>query len=212
MPPSLSLRRALRARRRALTKNSQRQHAHRVATRILRLPGIRRARRIALYVAADGELDPTPIRDGLSRAGVTWYLPAITSVAPPRLAFYADRAPNARRINRFGIPEPDHRQLAPIKLSALDLVLLPLVGFDRHCQRIGMGLGFYDRCFGDIRSRLHWSRRPRLIGLAHECQRLEQIDSNHWDVVLDAVITEANIYHRDSHISEMALSSASLRP
>lgn len=192
--PNASLRRALRAKRRALGSSDQRQHARRVAARILTLPGIARARRIALYVAADGELDPTPIRERLARAGMHWYLPVIVSLSPPRLVFHADRGPEHRRPNAFGIPEPTHRSRGPVKLATLDLVLLPLVGFDARCQRIGMGLGFYDRCFGDIRSRLRWPRRPRLIGLAHECQRLESIAANPWDVALDAVITEARLY------------------
>jgi 5-formyltetrahydrofolate cyclo-ligase len=194
IPSVASLRRELRARRRSLSPSTQRQHAQRVAARILSLPGIARARRIALYVAADGELDPTPIRKRLARAGLHWYLPVITSCSPPRLAFHADRTPRRRRPNAFGIPEPPHRRQAAVKLLALDVVLLPLVGFDAHCQRIGMGLGFYDRRFGDIRSRAHWHRRPRLIGLAHECQRLESVHAKPWDVALDAVITEAGLY------------------
>lgn len=197
LSPSALLRRELRVKRRALSKASQRHHAQHVAARIQRLPGIQRAKRIAIYIAADGELDPAPIRAKLSHAGLSWYLPVIISRFPPRLAFYADKAPQRRVTNAFDIPEPEHHQQGPIKLLALDLVLLPLVGFDASCQRIGMGLGFYDRCFGHIRSRKHWSSRPRLIGLAHECQRLAQIDANPWDIPLDAIITESNIYRRD---------------
>ena len=199
--PNLSarpaLRRKLRTKRRDLSQSIQRQHAHQVAARILRLPGIARARCIALYVPTDGELDPAPIRARLARASTTWYLPVITSLAPPRLAFYPDQSAHRRRRNRFGIPEPDPSRQAPIKISSLDLVFLPLVGFDPDCQRLGMGLGFYDRCFGAIRARAHWYRRPRLIGLAHECQRVERIETNPWDVALDAVVTEQRLYLYD---------------
>jgi 5-formyltetrahydrofolate cyclo-ligase len=70
-----------------------------------------------------------------------------------------------------------------------------LVGFDRACHRLGMGAGFYDRSLAFLQQRRHW-RRPRLIGLAHECQRVEALAPKPWDIPLDAVITEAAIYRR----------------
>jgi 5-formyltetrahydrofolate cyclo-ligase len=58
-----------------------------------------------------------------------------------------------------------------------------------------MGGGFYDRTLAYLRIRRHW-RRPRLIGLAHECQRVEAIDTGPWDVPLDGVATEEGIWER----------------
>jgi 5-formyltetrahydrofolate cyclo-ligase len=58
-----------------------------------------------------------------------------------------------------------------------------------------MGGGFYDRTLGYLRQRRQW-RRPRLIGLAHECQRLPRLDPRPWDIPLDAVATELRIYRR----------------
>jgi 5-formyltetrahydrofolate cyclo-ligase len=188
------LRRAARCQRRQLNPLTQKAHARRVMRHLLRQPGLRQARRIALYVAADGELDPAPIRKRLEHSGRHWFLPVIESLSPPTLAFYPDRDPRRRRANRFGIPEPDRRRAAAIQPATLDLILLPLVGFDTRCQRIGMGLGFYDRCLATLSLRPHWRRRPRLIGLAHECQRLEQIPANSWDLPLDAIVTERR-YH-----------------
>lgn len=93
--------------------------------------------------------------------------------------------------NRFGIPEPVRRRL--IKPCALDLVLTPLVAFDCNGHRVGMGGGYYDRSFAFLRRRHHW-RKPRLLGLAYELQKLARIIPNDWDVPLDAVATEARIY------------------
>ena len=73
--------------------------------------------------------------------------------------------------------------------------MVPLVGFDSHGRRIGMGGGFYDR---SLKHRLRTSapRRPRLYGLAHECQRVDSIKARAWDVTLDAIFTEAGHYRR----------------
>ncbi|MBK1647584.1 5-formyltetrahydrofolate cyclo-ligase [Rhabdochromatium marinum] len=190
----MSLRRQLRAKRRAIAPSIQRRHARQAAAHLRKLPGIGRARHIALYMAVDGELDPSAIRQQFAQASRRWYLPVISSQAPPKIRFYPDPLPRQRRPNSWGIPEPDCRRQHPVKLSSLDLVLLPLVGFDHRCQRIGMGLGFYDRCFGNIRADARRYRRPRLIGLAHECQRIKTLKRQPWDVALDAVLTEKHLY------------------
>lgn len=185
------LRRELRSKRKALGARAQARHARQVAIRLSRLPLTRRAYRVALYVAADGELDPMPLRARLGNR--RWYLPVIQSLDPPSMAFYPDPHPEYRRRNGFGILEPHCTRYRPTRLASLDLVLVPLVGFDSRCRRIGMGLGFYDRYLGPLREHRHW-RRPRLIGLAHECQRVAALTTNPWDIPLDAVVTEKTIY------------------
>jgi len=156
---------------------------------------LRNARRIALYHAADGELDPSPLMHRLSPRGRRWYLPVLAGYLPGRLWFVRYRPADPMHRNGFGIPEPARRgrQLCPAR--ALHLVLLPLVGFDACCNRIGMGKGYYDRSFAFLRRRRHW-HRPLLIGLAHECQRIDAIEPRPWDVPLDAVVTERAIYWR----------------
>lgn len=188
------LRQAARHKRRQLNPDTQQRHARRAAAHFKRYPGLRRARRIAFYLAADGELDPAVIRASLARPGRHWFLPVIERLSPPTLAFYRDGDPRQRRPNRFGILEPNRRRSAPVTAGSLDLILLPLVGFDAHGQRIGLGLGFYDRCLATLKHQHAWRHRPALIGLAHECQRIDHIPANPWDVPLDAVLTERRLY------------------
>ena len=75
----------------------------------------------------------------------------------------------------------------------LDLILAPLVGFDTHGNRLGMGGGYYDRTFAYLKHRLHW-QKPRLIGLAYELQRVADLANHAWDVPLQSVVTEQHIY------------------
>lgn len=113
-----------------------------------------------------------------------------------RLWFLPYRPGEPLHPNRFGIPEPSRHRGRIGPPWNLDLLLVPLVGFDADCNRIGMGGGFYDRTLAYLRHRTHW-RRPRLIGIAHECQRVEQIHPRTWDIPLDAVATEQRIYWRE---------------
>ncbi len=189
-----SLRRRLRHARRRLSQREQRDHAEAVCQRLLGSGLIRAARRIAYYLPVAGELDPTPIRARLPGQR-RWYLPVLRVHAPGRLWFVRNAPETRWRRNRFGILEPraHHRQIVPPQ--GLHLILVPLVGFDAHCHRIGMGAGFYDRSLAFLRDRQYW-QRPRLIGLAHECQRLDAIEPAPWDVPLDAVVTERALYQR----------------
>jgi 5-formyltetrahydrofolate cyclo-ligase len=68
-------------------------------------------------------------------------------------------------------------------------MLLPLVAFDKNGNRIGMGGGFYDHTLAYLNIRKVW-RKPKLIGLAHELQKVKQLQSNPWDIPLDGVVTE----------------------
>ena len=91
--------------------------------------------------------------------------------------------------NRFNIPEPlDGFAIRPWQLS---LVLFPLVGFDVQGGRLGMGGGYYDRVFAN---RHLWPRRPSLFGIAHECQKVEVIPREPWDIPLDGVFSDRKVY------------------
>ena len=89
--------------------------------------------------------------------------------------------------NRFGVWEPiDGTRIAP---RLLDVVVTPLVAFDNHGNRIGMGGGYFDREFAFLRHRQSWLQ-PKLIGLAFDCQKVEKITPNPWDIPLYRVYSD----------------------
>jgi 5-formyltetrahydrofolate cyclo-ligase len=180
-----ALRRQLRAARRALSNTEQSAHARAVAQRLLttRLPMF--ARRFALYAPNDGELDPSPLIDALIARHRLVTLPV---VLPKRLLEFYRYTPTTRLVrNRYGIAEPDSTTGQYVNPRTLDVVLLPLVGFDDAGHRLGMGGGYYDATFA------HAHCEPLLIGLAHELQRVDGLPVAPWDVPLDAVVTESRL-------------------
>ena len=185
-----SLRRTLRARRRALTPQQQLAAARILCRRLQHQPLFRRSRHIAFYLPNDGELDPRPLMQLAWKMNKHCYLPVLQPFHQ-RLYFIRHNATAALRSNRFGIPEPVLR-LHTLKAPLLDLVLLPLVGFDAHGGRIGMGGGFYDRSFAF--KKLSKSAKPFMLGLAHSCQQVDKLDCAAWDIPLDAIVTEKKIF------------------
>lgn len=155
---------------------------------------VQNSQHIAVYLPADGEIDPQPLMQQLWAQGKTLYLPVLVTFPAPRLWFTA-YAPGDRLVaNRFGIAEPARTHYRRIKPMGLDLVMAPLVAFDLGGDRLGMGGGYYDRTFGFLNKRKHW-RKPDLMGLAYELQKQKHIQPEPWDVKLSAVATEAAVYH-----------------
>ncbi len=188
------LRHILRRRRRALSTRQRKQASFALCQRLKRLPEVQRARRVALYLPNDGEIDPTPLIRWLRRRGARIYLPVLQPLAHHRLWFVHHHPETPMIRNRFGIREPDTRHGAHrarrLSAWALDLVLMPLVGFDPDGQRMGMGGGFYDRSFAFARQR---GPCPTLIGLGHHCQQVAALPIAPWDVSLDAIVSDRQV-------------------
>ena len=191
-PSKAEFRKQLRARRAALTRTEQLHAADALARRLMATRVVRVSRRIACYLPNDGEIDPRPLIECLWTFKKECYLPVLSHTPHEHLWFARVTPDTAFAPNRFGIPEPcissDWR-----RARELDLILLPLVGFDLAGNRLGMGAGFYDRCLEYLRLRRVW-RKPRIVGLAHECQRVTQLPVSDWDIALDGVVTDRAVY------------------
>jgi len=187
------LRSSIRRQRLQLSAAQQRQHAFLVSNNLSRLRHFQKARRIALYLSANGELDPSPIVDICRHSSKQIYLPVLHPFRHGQLFFCEWRESALLRPNRFDIHEPGCHGNGRIPLRSLDLILVPLVAFDALGQRVGMGGGFYDRTLGKARINSTW-KRPCLIGIAHELQRIPAVKAQKWDVPLDAVVTEVGVY------------------
>ncbi|MDQ0671337.1 MULTISPECIES: 5-formyltetrahydrofolate cyclo-ligase [unclassified Pseudomonas] len=196
------LRRMLRKARRALTPSEQRQAALGLYRQLAQHPLFRRAKHLSLYLPTDGEIDPRLLLRAAQRQGKATYLPVLSAWPRTKMVFQRVRPGEKLRPNRFRILEPQVNASRQRKVWALDLVLLPLVGFDDVGGRLGMGGGFYDRSLAYMARRKSW-RKPTLLGLAHECQKVERLAQASWDVPLEGTVTD-----KDWYIAETLLESA----
>ncbi len=182
------LRAQIRAQRLALRPAQQRAAARRLSRAVVASHEFRSARRIALYVAAGGEIDPVFLCRRARQLHKQIYLPILHPLQHNRLWFVRYRAQDILRRNRYGIAEPSARRDIVVPWQ-LDLVLMPLVAFDADGNRLGMGGGFYDRTFALQRSK-RWPRCPQLCGLAHRFQQVVRLSAQAWDVPLTRVFTD----------------------
>lgn len=184
-----ALRKQLRAARRALSDRDHDRRSRLAANAIERLPQFSAGRRIALYLPFDGEVDTARLIAAARRRGVHVFVPVVVDRRRRRLAFYPLSAKTRR--GTFGIRVPD-RTTAALAARWFDLIVVPMVGVDRAGRRLGMGGGFYDRLFAFRRHRNYW-RAPRLVGLAFDCQQVDSVQPESWDLRFDAVATESGL-------------------
>lgn len=141
---------------------------------------------IACYLPMSDEVDTRDIIARAWRANKRIFVPVLR--ASRKMLFREITPESTLEPNSFGLWEPVRGEF--ISPRKLDLVVTPTVAFDAGCHRIGMGGGYFDRCFSFLRHRKHWFR-PKLIGVAFECQRVEKITPNPWDIRLYSVICDA---------------------
>jgi 5-formyltetrahydrofolate cyclo-ligase len=187
------MRRLLRKARRALNRAEQRQAAQGLYRQLAQDPLFRRARHVSLYLPMDGEIDPRLLLREAQRRGKATYLPVLSAWPRTKMVFQRVRPGDKFRPNRFRIPEPPINPRQQRKIWALDLILMPLVGFDDQGGRLGMGGGFYDRSLAYQARRKAW-QKPVLLGLAHECQKVGKLAVASWDVPLQGTVSDKRWY------------------
>jgi len=183
------VRQRLRAQRAGLDARERMAAAEALAKSLEQLPEFLVDARIAGYWAVGGEMPLHAVYSSLRAREQEYFLPLLAE--PDLLRFAAWQPGAALRHNRYGIPEPDVAKgdLGP---NELDVVLLPLLGFDRKGNRLGMGAGYYDRSFAFLRDARR-PARPVLVGIGYHFQEVAQIDPAEGDVRLDFIATDREL-------------------
>ena len=182
-----TLRKHLRQHRRQLPVRVQLQTGQMVAHRLSRLASFKHSQKIGLYLSAFGEVPTQQMIERCFKQHKTVYLPQIRQFDQKLVWVKINRHQWQNRrfaAHRLGMQEPRQRG---IDINQLDLVIMPLLMFDLHGTRVGMGGGFYDRTL--------WKKyRPFRLGLAYDFQQVNEIDRQPWDQPLHAVLTAQSFY------------------
>jgi 5-formyltetrahydrofolate cyclo-ligase len=184
------IRQKIRQQRREFSVEQQQQAASLLTTHLATSPIFQNSQHIAFYLPNEGEMDITPLIPLAWTQHKHCYLPVLGLRNSRKMWFAPYEAETQLINNRFGIPEPQHKHSDRLfKAQSLDLILMPLVAFDRRGNRLGMGGGFYDRTLQFLLHRSSW-KKPRLIGTAYAFQEVPQLENKAWDVPLQGIATE----------------------
>jgi len=141
-------------------------------------------KKIAVYLASDGELDLRLLIEALWKNQGNVFLPVINATTQA-LEFSPYFPETLIKINQYGIHEPESDFF--VSPEGLDVVFMPLVAFDKTGARLGMGKGYYDKSFAFCAES---QIKPILIGVAYSCQCCDKLPIDHWDIPLDGILTE----------------------
>lgn len=178
----------IRQKRKALHEDEVAKCSELVRRVVLEHEFLKQNRCIASYHSFSGEIDTVEINKALRLAGHHMALPVIHPEEKGLMDFYSYEKPEDLILNRFKIPEPVVSEENLVQPHKLEVVIVPLVGFNEKGERLGMGGGYYDRMLKKI------SCECLTLGLAYDFQLIPEIKSQPWDMPLDEVITPTKHY------------------
>jgi len=186
-----SIRKQVSAKRKALSSTSQNQAAEALLLLLKNDMVIKKAKHIALYLANNGELDLHPFILWCWQQKKHIYLPVVHPFSKGNLLFLRYEKCSTMVVNQYNIEEPklDVRHIKPMR--QLDLIMTPLVAFDSTGARVGMGGGYYDRTLAKWYQQYSHNKasKPAVMGVAHDCQQIEKVPNEAWDIPLPKIVT-----------------------
>lgn len=184
------LRQRLREQRAGLSAAERIAAAQGLLQQLQQLPELTVDERIGGYFAVNGELSLHLVVAHCWRQDKQFHLPVAAAARQLRFARY--RSTSTVAPNRFGIPEPQVGANELVSPAALELVLVPLLGFDRSGHRLGYGGGFYDSSFAFLQQ-AERPATPLLVGIGYSFQEVATLAPEPWDVKLDFIATEREL-------------------
>lgn len=186
------LRTRLLTHRRALSPIQQSEASLLICQQLKSTLFFMRSKRIAFYYPSQNEVNALYLLEKALSLGKECYLPILHPFKKNSLWFIRYKKGDCLKKNKFGILEPSFRETKKVAPWCLDLVLTPLVGFNKNGYRLGMGGGYYDRTFSFQQKSVR--QKPLLIGLGYSFQQIGNLPVKEWDVPLNMAVTEQSIY------------------
>ncbi|MDQ0359287.1 5-formyltetrahydrofolate cyclo-ligase [Breznakia pachnodae] len=172
------LRKVCKERRENLTTLELMNYSHDVVDKLI--PLVSKYENIGIYIPMSGEVDVT----ALLAMDRSFFAPVV--VNKEDMEFYEIESLNDVQEGKYGILEPSSDY--HIEPKNLEVIIVPLVGFDEKLNRIGQGGGYFDRYLAKTKA--------IKIGVAFEVQKLDEVPVEDFDIRLDYIISEKKVYHR----------------
>ena len=182
-----SLRKDMLHQRKNMKTQDVNTFSHKIITTITELPQFKNFKNIMLYISFNNEVDTHSLATWCLDNGKTVIAPYCVQSQRKIVPFEINNLTNDLTKSTFGVMEPKHNILKEATLHNIDLIIVPGVIFDIHCNRIGFGAGYYDRFL------CQKSKNTVTIGIAYDYQIIDSVPTDKYDVPLDFVITEKRI-------------------
>jgi 5-formyltetrahydrofolate cyclo-ligase len=184
-----ALRAEAKRRLRALTGAKREAAEGQIDRRVWTVPEIAAARTLLLFADLPEEVTTDAIAADALRRGITVVYPR-TLPHERAMALHVVSSLDHLLTGNYGIREPDPARSPTIPEAEIEAALVPGLAWDRAGNRLGRGAGYYDRLFG----RPEW--RGFRCGIFFSFQEMDHIPTDAWDLPLDAVVTDREVWRR----------------
>ena len=172
-----------------LTSEEKAEKSHKVFLSLLDCDLIKNDKLLFCYISTADEVSTEAIIDNAEERDIKIAVPCVYGDKMYPIKYFGKEALIQ---NKYGIYEPKFDD-AKIAIFEDAVVLVPLLGFDENMNRLGHGKGFYDRFFAE-------NPNCTKIGLAFEEQKFDKVIHDRFDVQMDYVVTDKNIYEAKKKI------------
>lgn len=173
------IRRRVRAQKSMLTEYERRQAADDVFEQLEQLAAFIMSEHILMYHSLPDELSTHSFLDKW-HGSKHFYLPRVNGVNLDILPYEQ----TSLQLGAFHIEEPQGDEA--VSIDDIEMVVVPAMAYDRQGNRVGRGKGYYDRLLADSKA--------IKIGVAYDCQLVDEIDTDSFDQPVDIVITQSRTY------------------
>ena len=161
--------------------------SNKIIDTIKELPEFKNSKNIMLYLSFNNEVNTYPLVKWCLDNDKTVIAPYCVQRSKEIVPYKITNLSNDLIKSTFGVMEPNHNLLEKVNIEDIDLILVPGVAFDEHCNRIGFGAGYYDRFL------CKKSKNTPAIGMAYNYQIIDKVPTDEYDVPLDFIITEKRV-------------------
>mgnify|MGYP001587048382 CR=1 FL=1 len=182
-----NLRKTMLQQRKNMTIENANAFSNKIIGTLMELPEFINCKNIMLYLSFNKEVDTYPLITWCFDNGKTVIAPYCIQAERKIIPFKINNLTNDLTKSTFGVMQPKHDLLEEANMEDIDLIIVPGVVFDVHCNRIGFGAGYYDRFLPKK------SKNTSTIGIAYDYQIMDKIPTSKYDVPLDLIITEKRI-------------------
>ena len=189
-----AVRKQLIAMRDAMSAEARESASQCILEKVAHDAGYRNARMVLAYFGFGTELNTKPFLESALAEGKILVLPRIDRAGRVLELFRVRDFNLDLTPGPWGILEPKVNGGRRVRLGDIDWVLVPGLGFDAQCNRLGYGAGYYDTLFGNAQR--EGMVLPRRISGAFDCQFVEAVPVGAYDLPVDCVISESNQYNR----------------
>ena len=182
-----NLRKKMLNERKSMKIESVNDFSNKIISAIIESPRFVNYKNIMLYISFNKEVNTYPLAQWCLDNGKTVIAPYCIQSTREIVPYKITNLISDLNKSTFGVMEPKHDLLEKANIDEIDLIIVPGVVFDEHCNRIGFGAGYYDRFLSEK------LENTPAIGIAYDYQIIDKIPTGEYDVPLDFIITEKRI-------------------